>query len=285
MNTVEKKVEDILNDKILKSHSVAGGCIAQSSLIETIKGHQYFLKQGLNNGMFICEAHGLKELQKANTLKTPKVIHYDEDFLLLEAIKSGIKSRNTFIKFGKQFAKLHQFTNHNFGFYEDNYIGLTPQINSTNELTAVSWSEFYFNNRLLHQFKLAEKNGYTDEKLTKAFRIIEQKVDIILKGSEEAPSLLHGDLWGGNYMVDSNGEIVIIDPAVYYGHREADLAMTKLFGGFSPDFYKAYNETFPLKDGSEYRENLYLLYHVLNHLNLFGYSYYNQCLQLMQSYQ
>ena len=129
-----------------------------------------------------------------------------------------------------------------------------------------------------------EKNGLADEDLRKSFSRLESKISDILKDSQEQPSLLHGDLWSGNYMVDEHGNACIIDPAVYYGHREADLAMTRLFGGYSEDFYKSYNESFPLKDGWEYRENIYKLYHVLNHLNLFGKGYYSQALSLIRSY-
>ena len=110
------------------------------------------------------------------------------------------------------------------------------------------------------------------------------KIEEILSGSEEKPALLHGDLWSGNYMPDENGNACLIDPAVYYGHREADLAMTKLFGGFDSNFYSAYNEAYPLKDGWRYRENIYKLYHVLNHLNLFGWGYYSQAISLIKSY-
>ena len=113
---------------------------------------------------------------------------------------------------------------------------------------------------------------------------MEKKIDDILKGSEESPSLLHGDLWGGNYLVGEKGNVFLIDPAVYYGHREADLAMTSLFEGFSPDFYSAYQEEYPLPVGFEEREKLYQLYHILNHLNLFGGSYYQQVIQLLYFY-
>ncbi|MDZ7626517.1 MAG: fructosamine kinase family protein [Ignavibacteriaceae bacterium] len=120
--------------------------------------------------------------------------------------------------------------------------------------------------------------------LRKGISKLENKIQEIIGDTQEKPSLLHGDLWGGNYMVDENGNAVLIDPAVYYGHREADLGMTKLFGGFSSEFYRAYNETFPLEDGYEYRENIYKLYHVLNHLNLFGGGYYSQALSLIKYY-
>ncbi len=133
--------------------------------------------------------------------------------------------------------------------------------------------------------QLAENNSYSDSRLRKAFSHIENNIENILTGSEEPPALLHGDLWSGNYMCSKNSEPVIIDPAVYYGHREADLAMTKLFGGFSHEFYDAYNKSYPLKDGYEYRENIYILYHVLNHLNLFGQGYYRQAIELMEYYR
>ena len=132
--------------------------------------------------------------------------------------------------------------------------------------------------------KLAEANGYGSAELSSTFSKLEDNFDIILNGSEEAPTLLHGDLWGGNYMVDSEGMPVLIDPAVYYGHREADLAMTQIFGGFSPEFYRAYHQEYPLKAGWEYRQNIYKLYHILNHLNLFGSGYYGQAIQLMKYY-
>jgi len=140
------------------------------------------------------------------------------------------------------------------------------------------------NNRILFQLHLAEKKGYATEKLRKGFHLLENKIEIILGGSGEEPSLLHGDLWGGNFLSDENGSAVMIDPAVYYGHREADLAMTKLFGGFSSDFYNAYQAEFPLKEDAEYREDIYKLYHMMNHLNLFGRSYYSQAEHLLWKY-
>ncbi|NWF49767.1 MAG: fructosamine kinase family protein, partial [Ignavibacteriaceae bacterium] len=162
--------------------------------------------------------------------------------------------------------------------------GSNPQINIPDEKEKLNWTLFYFNKRILFQLQLAERFGNATEELRKAISKLEDKIEDIIKGSEEKPSLLHGDLWSGNYMVDENGNAVLIDPAVYYGHREADLGMTKLFGGFSSEFYRAYNETYPLEDGYEYRENIYKLYHVLNHLNLFGGGYYSQALSLIKYY-
>ncbi|MCG8578695.1 MAG: fructosamine kinase family protein [Bacteroidales bacterium] len=280
-NNIITKIEEILQCSITHQDMVGGGCIAQTSVIGTDQNRSYFLKQGFRGAMFRMEANGLKELTRANAIRIPQVILVGDDYLLLEQIASGQKKAGFFSNFGSKFAKMHQYTSHSFGFYEDNFIGSTPQVNNRMD----NWTDFYFSNRLLYQYRLAEKNGYGDSTFQKAFAVIERNIDSILKGSEESPCLLHGDLWGGNYMVDEEGEPVLIDPAVYYGHREADLAMTKLFGGFNNEFYKSYQEAYPLKDGYEYRENIYLLYHVLNHLNLFGSSYKQQAVRLMNYYK
>ena len=234
--------------------------------------------------MFVKEAIGLNELAKANTLRVPKVISFSEDTILLEFILTGNKNKNFFEEFGRDFAEMHKFTSEAFGFFEDNYIGSNPQKNIPDENEKSSWSNFYFNKRILYQVQLAEKLGNSTSELRKLVTRLEGRIEKILGVNDEKPSLLHGDLWGGNYMVDENGSAGIIDPAVYYGHREADLGMTRLFGGFSSEFYESYNEIFPLKEGSEYRENIYKLYHVLNHLNLFGGSYYSQAISLIKFY-
>ena len=233
--------------------------------------------------MFLKEANGLNELRKSNAIRIPKVSEFDKDFILLEYVSTGTKSKNFFEDFGKRFAELHKYTSEHFGFYEDNYIGSNPQKNIPSEKEKSDWVSFYFNKRILFQLQLAEKLGNSTEELQKAVSKLENKIEEIISSSEK-PSLLHGDLWGGNYMVDENGSALLIDPAVYYGNREADLAMTKLFGGFSGDFYKSYNQELPFADGYEYRENIYKLYHILNHLNLFGGGYYSQALSLIKFY-
>lgn len=169
-------------------------------------------------------------------------------------------------------------------FYEDNYIGGNEQLNRPNALEKSDWAEFYFNKRLLPQYRLAEQNGYDASSLKEGFVLLEKKINNILSGSENTPCLLHGDLWSGNYLCGINGEVVIIDPAVYYGNREAEIAMTRLFGGFPAAFYNSYQRTYPLPEGWEYRENIYKLYHVLNHLNLFGRSYLSEAERLIEFY-
>jgi len=279
-------IEEKLGSKIKNFTSLSGGCISYAYKITTNDNSNFFLKynSSISNDMFIKEADGLKELLKANTIRIPEVLSFDKDYILLEFIPMGNKNKNFFEEFGRNFAAMHKYTSDNYGFFENNFIGSNPQINIPEQNEKSNWFEFYFNKRILFQLQLAEKLGNSTEELRKGISKLENKISEIIDDSEEKPSLLHGDLWSGNYMVDESGSAVLIDPAVYYGHREADLGMTKLFGGFNSEFYSAYHEEFPLKDGYEYRENIYKLYHVLNHLNLFGGGYYHQEISLIKFY-
>ncbi|TDJ54926.1 MAG: fructosamine kinase [Ignavibacteria bacterium] len=283
---IKTKIEKELDSEIVDSQSLSGGCISNAYKIKTGVGEIYFLKynSSVNNNMFMKEAHGLQELNKAGVIKIPDVICYDEDYILLEQIEAGIKQKNFSEDFGRKFALLHKFTSEFYGFYEDNYIGSNPQINISQGNEKQDWTKFYFNKRILFQLYLAEETGNSTSELRKAIAVLENKMDEIVVDNGENPSLLHGDLWSGNYLINKKGFACLIDPAVYYGNREADLAMTKLFGGFDSKFYEAYNEAFPLPEGHEYRENIYKLYHVLNHLNLFGGGYYSQAMSLISFY-
>lgn len=282
---IKIRFEEKLGNKISKITSLSGGCISDAYKITTKDNSNFLLKYNplVSSDMFMKEANGLIELSKSMTIRIPAVLGFDKDYILLEYISAGNKSKKFFENFGKNFAKMHKFTSENFGFYEDNYIGSNPQKNVPNETEKKDWVIFYFNKRILFQLQLAEKLGNSTEELRKGISKLENKISTIIS-TEEKPSLMHGDLWGGNYMVDESGQAVLIDPAVYYGNREADLGMTKLFGGFSSELYSAYNEEFPLEVGYEYRENIYKLYHVLNHLNLFGGGYYSQALSLIKFY-
>ena len=227
------------------------------------------------------EANGLRELKKANAIRIPGVIFFDNEILILEFIKTGNRKNNFSEIFGQQFAEMHKLTSEKFGFFENNFIGATPQINIPQK---ENWVDFYWEHRLLFQYKLAERNGYVNSDFKKVFIEFEKRVPGIIEGSEEQPCVLHGDLWSGNFMVDENGDPVLIDPAVYYGHREADLGMTRLFGGFDSRFYSAYNEAYPLPEDWEYRIDIYKLYHVMNHLNLFGTGYLSQAKSIINNY-
>ena len=273
-------LDKILKEKIVDKSFTDGGCIANSVKIKTVSGKEYFAKQYDNPAINKVEANGLSEIKKSGTIRVPEVIYYDDSYLIIEYIRSSQKVRNFSELFGRRFADMHRFTGESFGFYENNFIGSTPQINLPNYS---DWKTFYWENRLLYQFKLAERNGSSNSGLRKKILLLENKIDQILT-YDVKPSLLHGDLWGGNYIVDEKGEPCLIDPAVYYGDREADLAMTKIFGGFDSRFYAAYKESFPLPEGWQYRENIYKLYHILNHLNLFGASYLRQAVNLIDSY-
>lgn len=283
---IKARIEEKLGIKIKSFNSLSGGCISDAFKVTTVDGLNYFLKYNpsISNDMFVKEVNGLKELTKANAIRIPDVLSFDEDYILLKYIPTGNKCKNFFEEFGRNFAEMHKFTSESFGFYEDNYIGSNQQKNIPNEEEKTSWANFFFNKRILYQFQLAETLGNSTPELRKGISNLENKIEEIVGDSKEKPSLLHGDLWAGNYMVDENGNAVLIDPAVYYGHREADLGMTKHFGGFSSEFYRAYNERFPLEDGYDYRENVFKLYHVLNHLNLFGGGYYSQALSLIKFY-
>ena len=285
MTNLLKQIETWAGEPIAQKSGVGGGSIASTSRICFASGREVFLKTGANHPkMFSAEANGLAELRKTGTIRVPEVLHVTGEMLLLENISTGNPRGDFFERFGRQFAELHRHHAETFGFYEDNFIGATPQINLAAGKSAQNWAEFFWEKRLLFQYKLAEKRGYATPDLTKLFGKLESAIADLLAGSEEPPSLLHGDLWSGNFLADENNEPVLIDPAVYYGHREADLAMTQLFGGFSESFYAAYRESFPLPDGWQERENLYKLYHVLNHLNLFGRGYYSQAISLLRNY-
>jgi len=283
---IRHKIKAAIEDQIISQHSVSGGCINDAKIVITQSGKSFFVKTNINSpkDMFLKEANGLRELAKANVIRIPKVIYSADNFIIIENILPERKSKSFWENFGRNFARLHKFTAQSFGFYENNYIGSTPQRNIPTETETVNWTEFYFNKRLLYQYKLAEKNNYASEELRKSISQLEKTIHIVLMDCNAQPSLLHGDLWSGNFITDETGNACLIDPAVYYGHREADLAMTKLFGGFDGRFYSAYNEEYPLAEDFKYRENIYKLYHVLNHLNLFGSGYYQQAVSLIKYY-
>lgn len=267
--SVKSIIESILEEQL-------NGNVSGVGRIQTISGKEYFLKSGIESPAYQCEANGLMELAKAHSLRVANVISVGVNYILTEYIREGRPSPAFYEGFGRRFAQMHRFQGESFGFYENNFIGANPQLNIPYEDEKTDWAAFYFNKRILYQYKLAERNGNITSTLRSGLAKLESKIDTILKNSKEPPTLLHGDLWSGNYLCDTNGIAVLIDPAVYYGHREADLAMTKVFGGFSPLFYEAYMEEYPLAEGWEYRENIYKLYHILNHLNIFGRSYLSE---------
>jgi fructosamine-3-kinase len=242
-----------------------------------------FLKTGPASAyeMFLAEAEGLKELALADAVRVPRALgcvrSNSESLLALEWIDFDLPNRDTESLLGRQLAKQHRYCSDRFGWHRDNTIGSTPQRNLYND----DWVEFLKEDRLGFQLTLAAENGFTGELQQEGDRLLANLGQFFGDYWPEA-SLLHGDLWGGNW-ASSEGKPVIFDPAVYYGDRESDIAMTKLFGGFSAEFYNAYENAWPLAAGSEKRIQLYQLYHVLNHLNLFGQSYHGRALGIIRS--
>ena len=256
---------------------VGGGCINQAVTVEA-GGTRYFVKhnQPSRSEMFAAEADGLKALAATRTVRVPTPICWgigrDMTFIVLEYLdlSSGSSNAQTPTVLGRQLAAMHRTSQALFGWHRANTIGSTPQINDCAE----NWTEFFRDRRLGFQLELAGKNG-NGALLARGEKLL-SCLGHFFEGYAPRPSLLHGDLWAGNAGETRLGEPVLFDPAVYFGDREADLAMTELFGGFSETFYRSYNEVWPLHSGYTTRKTLYNLYHVLNHLNLFGRSYLAQ---------
>lgn len=274
---------DLEEGSIRGSHAVGGGCINHASRLELVDGRRFFLKWNSAPlpGLFEREAEGLAALSSSGALRVPSspLPGSPPPFLIMEWIESGAKGRDFSERFGRSLAEMHRdATGDRFGFDHDNYLGATLQPNSWSS----DWVEFFRQRRLGHQLRLAREHGVADRELLSLGDRLMESLERFLAEPEEPPCLLHGDLWGGNYMVGASGEPVLIDPAAYYGRREADLAMTMLFGGFDRRFYAAYEESWPLATDSPERLEIYKLYHLLNHLNLFGGGYLGSCLQILR---
>lgn len=267
---------------------VQGGDINKSYGISLSNGNVIFMKSNekANVDFFVKEANNLKAISDTKAIATPKLLGLGTDdgeevgysFLLLDFVELGNLDEKFWEKFAENLAKMHKadtssYINNEdkdknliFGFFEDNYIGRTKQINTPKE----NWIDFFRENRLMPQFKMAE-NHFEKEDFKLIDKLIENLENVLVEPN--APSLLHGDLWAGNVMCDTKPQAMLIDPACYVGHPEVDLAMTELFGGFSDRFYEAYKTTGILQPNYSDRRDLYNLYHLLNHLNMFGKSY------------
>lgn len=266
--------------QVKSSAPVAGGCINNGARIVTEKGNLFFLKTNSNApiNMFQREAEGLRELNVEDGPRVPHTYIYGDDFLLLEYLEHTSRTKDYWEIFGRKLAALHNIPNPKYGFTHDNYIGSTPQPNSFSS----SGYEFFGQHRLTYQALLAEKQGYIHSSEVAQIDSISKKLQELVP--QQPPSLLHGDLWSGNAIADECGLPAIIDHAVYFGWAEAELAMTALFGGFPKSFYAAYNEVRDLTEGWRERFPIYNLYHLLNHLNLFGRGYYSQVMNIVNRY-
>ncbi|MBI5450246.1 MAG: fructosamine kinase family protein [Gammaproteobacteria bacterium] len=260
---------------------LSGGCINQAWLVSGER-QQYFVKTHASDGpgMFEAEYAGLKQLADARVIRVPRPICVghccDQAFLVLEYIESAPPQPHSHRLLGSQLAALHQIHAQQFGWRRDNTIGTTRQINHFED----DWAEFWRRHRLEFQLELAYANGHCKE-LQGHGDLLLERLPLIFAGQRCLPSLVHGDLWSGNLMFDAAGQPVLYDPAVYFADSETDIAMTELFGGFTADFYRSYRALLPEQPGDAQRRELYRLYHVLNHLNLFGGGYLQQARQLM----
>jgi len=263
-------VETALGCAVVAWDAVTGGDINQAHEARLADGRTVFVKSNDDSptGMFAAEARGLAWLHEAGALRVPNVLGVGPDFLVLEHIQPGHRRPDFDELLGRGLAALHRSGAPSFGLDHDNFIGRLPQANGP----LATWAEFYGERRLLPQMRLAVDGHRASPAMRRGLEQLLPRLGELV-GPPEPPARLHGDLWGGNAMVDERGRPCLIDPAVHGGHREIDLAMMRLFGGFSARVFAAYQETFPLAPGGEARIPLYQLYFLMVHVNLFGGSY------------
>ncbi len=278
MSTLSDILMDLYGDggHITGTRSTSGGSINRTAVFTLSDGQKLFVKSNDNvpADFFEAEKAGLLLMAGTKKIRVPCPVACFSDgatrYLVLEYLDSAPPSANHARQLGWQLADLHHSIRcRTWGLDTDNYIGRTPQRNHPD----TSWIHFFGHSRLAPQIALAADAGLLDVGLRRELdRLMDRLPELLIEPAEE-PTLIHGDLWSGNVMSGPSGEPVLIDPAVYFGHREADLAMTELFGRQSRDFYDAYSNTWPLEPGYGQRRDLYNLYHLLNHLNLFGGGY------------
>jgi fructosamine-3-kinase len=279
---IERQIEQATGAEfhIEKNQIIGGGDINEACRVSGA-GRQYFIKT--NDArlayMFEAEAEGLKEMASSNTVRVPAPVcygqHGNRSFVVMECLE--LTARANMNLFGQQLAAMHRVTQKQFGWRIDNTIGATPQPNTY----ADDWISFWRDQRLGFQLKLAARNGYGGELQVLGERLMSE-FPVLFESYHPEASMLHGDLWGGNYGGLPDGEPVIFDPAFYYGDREADLAMTTLFGSFGENFYAAYNEAWPLDEGYRVRKTFYNIYHIINHTNMFGSGYQGQAVNMIR---
>ncbi len=280
MNTLTKIAEEN-NLNLINSSPLSGGDINDVFLLKCAS-KKYVVKTNDASkfpGMFQTEAKGLDLLRSSNSFKIPSVISFgvieNTSYLLLEHIPEGSTSNIFWQQFAENLAILHKTTQPTFGLDHSNYIGSLPQYNGSE----TSAADFYINQRLEPQFKIAKEQGFDFSKLDVFYKNLSSEIP------NEPPALLHGDLWGGNYMVSEHGTPVLIDPAVSFAPREMDLAMMQLFGGFSEEIFNHYHSIFPLKNNWKQRVSLWQLYFLLVHLNIFGAGYLSRVQSIVKKYQ
>lgn len=282
---VKASCEKLLGITIEAAFHIGGGDINEARRLETTKG-RFFLKMNSaaqSSKMFAAEAQGLQLLAKARILRIPQVIAHSHEgdeigFLLLEFIEPSVRRSDFWQRFGEGLAILHRTTQASFGLDLDNFIGSLPQSNQFHK----RWVEFYIEERLLPQIQIAKTQHYFSTADHENFEKLFEKLPQILP--EEQPALIHGDFWNGNFITDENGAPVLIDPAVCFASREMDIAMSKLFGGFDREFYQVYQQHYPMLPGWEERVDIYQLYYLLVHANIFGSGYVQSVRQIVRRF-
>jgi fructosamine-3-kinase len=283
---LKEKINELLDSSVDEFSSVGGGDINQAGKVTDKEGQTFFVKwnDSAPDDMFPKEEKGLTLLRSAESgLQIPKVIGTGStkdgiDFILMTFIKEGSPKADSNQKFGEKLAKLHQNTSDQYGLDYDNYIGRLPQSNTWHD----DWIDFFVSERLEPQVQMAFDDDLFSPEITNHFQRLYKNLPDLLP--DEPASLLHGDLWSGNYHFDQNGRPVILDPAVYYGHREIEIAYTRLFGGFSAEFYSAYQNAFPLEPNFGERTDIYNIYPLLVHTNMFGPPYPRRVKSIIQQF-
>lgn len=287
LDIIDREIRTLSQGRLnsIDAEPVGGGSINLTWRITARPAENYFLKVNAAQNfpqMFRKERVGLEVLARTGSIRVPEVLLVTEEsglqFLLLEWVEEGRRTPAFWKRFGEQLARLHRHTNDQFGFAEDNYMGSLPQRNTWHQ----DWPGFFEACRLRPQVDLALRNGLLDTGMAAQFEKLYGLLGSIFE--PEPPSLLHGDLWGGNFICDQREQPVLIDPAIYYGHRSMDLAMTKLFGGFYKDFYQSYEYHFPLPPNHGAQWEICNLYPLLVHLNLFGTSYLGGIADVLKKY-
>lgn len=281
---LREALERALGTSVTRTKRLSGGDINEAFEVSLATGASVFMKTHPRPpaGMFEAEARGLRWLAEADAIRIPEVLAVSEAppaFLALELLRPGTRRPHFEERLGRSLAALHAFGAPGFGLDHDNFIGRLPQSNAT----APDWATFFWASRLEPQLRLAVERGLIDAATRAGFgRLRSALPDLV--GPDEPPARLHGDLWGGNLHVDAGGEPCLIDPAVYGGHREMDLAMMRLFGGFGDRVFAAYHEATRLAPGSDERVSLYQLYPLLVHVNLFGGTYVGSVKRALSEY-
>ncbi len=286
-----KYIENLLSKlvqysiKIESTKVVSGGCINHCYLLKTNLG-DYFIKYNLSDAfpnMLAKETLGLSLISDTKAVNTAQIIQLGQDekydYLILEYVKQNQKAKNYWEDFGISLANLHKNKNDQFGLHFDNYIGSLNQVNNFTD----DWETFFIEHRIKPQIKLAFEKKFFDESMIQKFEGLFKNIRAGIFPNE-SPALLHGDLWNGNVLTGKDGKVILVDPAVYFGNREMELAFSKMFGKFDPLFYRSYQEAYPLVVDYQSREALCQLYPYMVHLNLFGTSYLSSVLDILNVY-